>query len=74
MRHDLFPTPFWRIEGAPFVEELYQGAYKFKEKYPSANKSNKGGYQTPDFKWKDFHPEGKEYIEKIIERLRKSNL
>ena len=33
MRHDLWSTPVWRIEGAPqvLVDELYQGAYRFKE-------------------------------------------
>ena len=41
MRHDLFSTPLWHIEGTPqqLVEELYQGAYRFKEKYPSENRS-----------------------------------
>jgi len=72
-RYDLFPTPLWHIEGASqqLIDELYQGAYYFKEKCPSANKSNKGGYQTPTFGWKDFHPEGKKYIEKIINDILK---
>ena len=76
MRHDIFTTPFWHIEGAPqevferyhfwIVDELYQGAYKFKERYPSENKSNQEGYQSPSFSWKEFHPEGIKYIEKIL--------
>ena len=68
MRHNLFPTPMWHIEGAPqeLVEELYQEAYKFKEVYPSANKSNEGGYQTPTLKWEDFNSEGVEYINKVV--------
>ena len=68
MRHDLFPTPLWHIEGGPqeLIDELYQGAYKFKEKYPSETKSNQGGYQSPPFSWEDFHPQGILYINSII--------
>ena len=67
-KHGLFSTPLWHIEGAPLqlIDELYQGAYYFKEKSPSANRSNQSGYQTPPFGWKDFHPEGKEYISEVI--------
>ena len=68
MKHDLWPTPLWHIEGAPqqLIDELYQGAYRFKEKHPSTNRSNEGGYQTPFLDWKDFHPQGIEYIDKVI--------
>ena len=68
MKHDLFTTPLWHIEGAPqqLVDELYKGAYKFKEKYPTENRSSEGGYQTPFLDWKDFHPQGKEYIDKVV--------
>ena len=69
MRHDLFSTPLWHIEGgAPqqLVDELYQGAYKFKEKYPSETKSNEGGYQTPSFDWDKFHLQGIEYVNKVV--------
>ena len=68
IRNDIFTTPFWYIEGTPqeLVDELYQGAYKLKERYPSENKSNQGGYQTPPLEWKNFHPQGIEYIDKII--------
>jgi hypothetical protein len=68
MRHDLFSTPLWHIEGTPqqLVDELYQGAYRIKEKYPSETKSNEGGYQTPTFDWKSFHPQGIEYVDKVI--------
>ena len=68
-RRDLFPTPIWRIEGAPqqLVDELYQGAYKFKEVYTDTpQRSNEGGYQTPNLKWKDFHPQGIEYVNKVV--------
>ena len=68
MRHDLFPTPVWHIEGAPLklIDELYQGAYRIKEKYKSVPKSNQGGYQTPTLEWEMFHPEGKEYINNVV--------
>ena len=69
MRHDLFSTPVWHIEGAPqqLVDELYQGAYKFKEVYTDTpQRSNEGGYQTPNLKWKDFHPQGIEYVNKVV--------
>ena len=79
MRHDIFATPFWHIEGASqqvlesyhqwIVDDLYRGVYKFKEKYPSESHSNQGGYQSPPFSWEDFHPEGKQYINKVIEEL-----
>ena len=67
-KHEIFPTPVWHIEGAPqqLVEELYEGAYKFKEKYESETKSNKGGYQTPILEWEMFHPEGKKYINNVV--------
>ena len=68
MRHDIFPTPVWHIEGAPLklIDELYQGAYRIKEKYKSVPKSNQGGYQTPTLEWEMFHPEGKEYINNVV--------
>ena len=68
MKHDLFSTPVWHIKGAPqqLVEELYKGAYEFKKQYSSENRSNEGGYQTPPLEWKEFHPQGIEYIEKIV--------
>ena len=66
----LFTTPVWNIKGISqqLVDELYQGAYRFKKMHPSPSKirSNDGGYQTPFLEWKDFHPEGQKYIEKII--------
>ena len=70
MRHDIFSTPLWHIEETPqqLVDELYNGAYHFKEKYPSDNRSNRGGYQTPSFNWEEFHPQGKEYLDEIIIR------
>ena len=68
MKHDLWSTPLWHIEGAPqqLIDELYQGAYRFKEKQPSTTRSNEGGYQTPFLDWKDFHPQGIEYIDRVI--------
>ena len=69
MRHDLFTTPLWHIEGAPqqLVDELYQGAYRFKKKYPSTQMTNQGGYQSPQFFWEAFHPQGIKIINKIID-------
>ncbi len=68
MKHDLWSTPLWHIKGAPqqLIDELYQGAYQFKKSYPSETKSNEGGYQTPAFDWEKFHPQGIEYINKIV--------
>tara|TARA_B100001250_G_C19303985_1_gene573173 strand:- start:18 stop:554 length:537 start_codon:yes stop_codon:yes gene_type:complete len=67
-RHELFPTPVWHIEGTPqpLIDELYQAAYRFKEKNSSDNRSNQGGYQTPAFDWEDFHPQCKECIENTL--------
>jgi len=68
MRHDIFPTPVWHIEGTPqeLVEELYQGAYRFKKKHPSNQRTNFGGYQSPAFEWKEFQPQGIEYIQSVV--------
>ena len=68
MKRDLFPTPVWHIEGTPqeLVDELYQGAYRFKEQYQSTSISNEGGYQSPMFDWESFHPVGREYIENKV--------
>ena len=76
MKYNLFPTPLWYIEGTPqqLIDELYEGAYRFKEKYPSENRSGEGGYQTPSFDWKSFHPQGKEYIEWVIKEHSKQKL
>ena len=68
-RHNVFSTPIWHIEGTSqqLLDELYQKAYEFKKEYPSNQKSNQGGYQSPSFEWKNFHPQGIEYINKIID-------
>ena len=68
MRHEIFPTPLWHIEGAPkqVVDDLYQAAYQIKKESISKKKSNEGGYQSSLIGWKNFHPEGREYIEKIL--------
>ena len=68
MRHDLFPTPVWHIEGTPqvLIDELYKGAYRFKESYPSEKKTNQGGYQSPSFEWEAFQPQGIEYINDTV--------
>ena len=74
MKHKLFSTPLWHLEGISheLADELYQGAYRFKEEvfkeeYPSGdNRSSEGGYQTPFLKWKDFHPQGVEVINNLV--------
>jgi len=79
MRNDLFPTPVWYIEGAPpeLVDELYQGAYEFKKRFNNANEgenwksSIQGGYQSPHLSWEEFHPQGIEYINKIVDDIAK---
>ena len=68
MRHDIFPTPTWHIKGAPqqLIDELYRGAYEIKKIYPSNQRSNVGGYQTPTLSWEDFHPQGKQYVDSVV--------
>ena len=71
MKYDLFTTPFWHIENEipqPLVDELYQGAYKFKDKHESVSYSNYRGYQSPSFNWEDFHPYGKEVVKDIVSK------
>tara|TARA_B100000131_G_C18031985_1_gene578841 strand:- start:696 stop:1208 length:513 start_codon:yes stop_codon:yes gene_type:complete len=69
--HKIFPSSLWHIEGAPqpLVEDLYQAAYKIRKNHKSESVSNKGGYQSPMFKFKDFHPEAIKYIESILEKI-----
>ena len=71
MRYDIFPTPFWHIENEipqPLVDELYQGAYKFKDNHESVSYPNYRGYQSPGFNWEDFHPYGKEVVKDIVSK------
>ena len=71
MRHDLFSTPVWHLEGTPqeLVDELYKGAYRFKKEHPSYEVTNYGGYQSPPFTLEKFHPQGIEYIKAIVTQL-----
>ena len=70
MKHEIFPTSVWHIKGTPqeLVDELYNAAYRCKENFTSINKSNEGGYQSPLFSWKEFHPNVAHYIEDILKR------
>ena len=70
MRHDLFSTPVWHIEGTPLelIDELHQGAYRFKENCPSETRSNQGGYQSPPLEWNNFHPYGIEVVKDIVSK------
>ena len=74
-RHDLFPSPLWHIEGTPqqLIDELYRGSYVFKEKYPSENRSNQGGYHSPSLEWDSFHPQGIELINETVDKAIESN-
>ena len=67
-KHEIFPTPVWHIEGAPqrLVDELYKGAYDCRDNVESNSLSNLGGYQSPNLSYKDFHPQGIEYVNKIL--------
>ena len=68
MRYDIFTTPLWHIKDAPqeLVDELYQGAYRIKERHENNIKSNQGGYQSSTFAFKDFHQDGILYINSIV--------
>ena len=77
MRYDIFPTPIWHIEEAPqqLVDDICKNISVIKENihlYQTTSKdipvgySNQGGYQTSQFVWKNFHPAGIEYIEKLV--------
>ena len=74
-RHDIFSTPVWHIEGAPqqLIDELYRGAYVFKEKYPSETRSNNGGYHSPSLEWEEFHPQGQEYVNSEVGKALEKN-
>ena len=69
-RHNIFPTPLLHIQGAPqqLVDKLYKKALELKQSYKDngLRRSNQGGFQTTQINWEEFHPEGIEYINKII--------
>ena len=76
IKHDLFSTPLWHIKGASqqLVDDLSKNISVIKEnihlyqttKDTPSGYSNQGGYQTAQFVWKNFHPAGIEYIEKLV--------
>ena len=68
MKYEIFPTPVWYINEASqeLVDQLYKGAYVSKNNVKSNHISNYGGYQSPSFSWENFHPQGIEYINKIL--------
>ena len=70
MKHEIFPTPIWQVNGASqqLIDELLQGAYTCKNKIENSQKSNQGGYQSPSFSWEEFHPEGRKYVEDSIKK------
>ncbi len=67
-KHEIFPTPVWHIGGAPqlLVDDLYKGAYNCQDNVESNSLSNVGGYQSPNFEYENFHPQGIEYVNKIL--------
>ena len=77
MKHNIFSTPVWHIEGAPqqLVDDLYKHTSIIKENIhlyqtsKNVGDSNQGGYQTSQFTWKDFHPAGIEYIENVVNNI-----
>ena len=77
MRHDIFPTPVWHIEGAPqqLVDDLYNQTHIIKKNihlYQNAKNvvvSNQGGYQTKQLDWEEFHPAGIKYIENVVNNI-----
>ena len=77
MRHDIFPTSVWHIEGTPqqLLDDLCKNISSIKENihlYQTTEKttvSNQGGYQTAQFSQEEFHPAGIEYIENIVDNI-----
>ena len=69
-KYEIFPTPVWHEEGGisqQLIDELCEGAYQCIKRYPSIDKSsNQGGYHSPLFEWKNFHPQGIELIQKVV--------
>ena len=66
--YNIFSTPVWHIGGIPqpLRDELYYGAYNYKERYESTTKSNQGGYQSPSFNFDEFHPKGIVWINRVL--------
>ena len=72
IRSDIFSTPVWHIKDipSPLVDELYDAAYRIKANTNEmVNRSNQGGFQTKQFEWEAFHPQGKEYIKSILDEI-----
>ena len=74
-RSDIFSTPVWHITDvpSPLVDELYDAAYKIKENSTEMiDKSNQEGFQSIQYEWKDFYPQGKEYITSVVDNIFKN--
>ena len=66
----LFPTPIWKykyIGDQNILDKVTDRAYYCEKNIPSANHSNKGGYQTPSFEFSSLPPESKEYLDAVLE-------
>ena len=68
MKHLIFPTPIWHIQEASqqLIDDLLEGADECKNSVACNKRSNQGGYQSPSFSWEIFHPQGIEYVNKIL--------
>ena len=73
VKHNVFYTPVWLIKGDPeileIIDELKKGCYHLQEKQKSEYRSNIGGYQSKVFVYKEFHPKGMTYINRILYSL-----
>ena len=73
VKHNVFYTPVWLIKGDPeileIIDELKKGCYHLQEKQKSEYHSNIGGYQSKVFVYKEFHPKGMDYINRILYSL-----
>ena len=75
IRSDIFSTPVWHIKDVPssLVDELYDAAYQIKKSsLEQDDKSNQGGFQSMQYAWEDFYPQGKEYITSVVDNIFKS--
>ncbi len=70
IKKNAFYTPVWLIKGdeeiLEIIDELKRGCYELQEIYESVQHSNIGGYQSKVFEYKEFHPKGIKYMDRII--------
>ena len=74
-RSDIISTPVWHIKDVPssLLDELYDAAYQIKKSsLEQDDKSNQGGFQSMQYAWEDFYPQGKEYITSVVDNIFKN--